>query len=134
MGRDAGMVSFIGEKWRDSSGGIRSIIISKFCDGEQIRPIVLLVVAVYLEVLLQGLIHSFGLSITFRMITGGEVEFHVQQAFPNVWKNDDTNSEPWSEVTCNGTPCFEKTWSTSWASMGAVMVLTVGTNMDCLVS
>ena len=75
------MVSFIGKKWRDSSGGIRSVIISKFGDGEQIQPIVLLVVAVYLEVFLQGLIHLFGLSVAFRMITGGEVEFRVQ-GFP----------------------------------------------------
>ena len=57
------------------------------------------------------------------------------KAFPNVRKNDDMNSEPRSEVTCEGTPCFEKTWSTnSWASMGAVIVSTVRTNMDCLVS
>ena len=61
------------------------------------------------------------------------MEFHV--AFPNVQKNEDTNSEPRSEVMCNRTLCFEKTWSmNNWASMGAVMVSTVGTNMDCLVS
>ena len=72
------MVSFIGEKRRDSSGGIRGVIISKLGDGEQVRPIVLLVVAVYSEVLLQSLIHSFSLSVTFRVITGGKVEFHVQ--------------------------------------------------------
>ena len=59
----------------------------------------------------------------------------MSKAFPSVWKNKDTNSEQRSEVTCDRTPCFEKTWSTnSWASMGAVMVSTVGTNMDCLVS
>ena len=59
----------------------------------------------------------------------------MSKAFPNVWKNDDMTSEPWSEVTCNGTLCFEKTWSMNgWASIGAVMVSTVGTNMDCLVS
>ena len=81
MCKDAGMVSFIGKKWGDSSGGIRGVIISKLSNGEQIRPIVLLVVAVYLEVLLQGLIHLFGLSVTFGMITGGEVELHVQ-GFP----------------------------------------------------
>ena len=58
----------------------------------------------------------------------------MSKAFPNVRKNDDMNSEPQSEVTCDGTPCFEM-WSTnSWASMGAVMVSTVGTKMDCLVS
>ena len=59
----------------------------------------------------------------------------MSKAFPNVWKNEDTNSELQSEVTCNGTPCFEKTWSTNnWASMGAVVVSTVRTNIDCLVS
>ena len=57
----------------------------------------------------------------------------MSKAFPNV--DDDTNSEPQSEVTCDGTPCFEKTWSTnSWASIGAVMVSTVRMNTDCLVS
>ena len=59
----------------------------------------------------------------------------MSKAFLNVQKNDDTNSEPQSEVTCNGTLCFEKTWSTnSWANIGAVMVSIVRTNMDCLVS
>ena len=81
MCEDARMVSFIGKKWRDSSGGIRGIIISKFGDGEQIQPIVLLVVAVHSEVLLQGLIHLFSLTVTFGVITGGEVELHVQ-GFP----------------------------------------------------
>ena len=75
------MISFIGEEWRDSSGGIRSIVIGEFCNGEQIQPIVLLVVAVYSKVLLHGLIHAFGLSVAFGMITRGEVEFHVQ-GFP----------------------------------------------------
>ena len=42
------MVSFIGKKWSDSSG---VGVLSKFGNGEQIQPIVLLVVAVYLEVL-----------------------------------------------------------------------------------
>ena len=59
----------------------------------------------------------------------------MSKAFPNVRKNDDTNSKPRSEVTCDRTPCFEKTWSmNSWASIGAVMVSTLGTNTDCLVS
>ena len=78
---EAEIISFIGKKRGDSSGGIRGVIISKLSDGEQIQPIVLLVVAVYSEVLLQGLIHLFGLSITFGVITGGEVELHVQ-GFP----------------------------------------------------
>ena len=59
----------------------------------------------------------------------------MSKAFPSVQKNKDTNSKPRSEVMCNGTPCFEKMWSmNNWASMGAIMVSTVGMNIDCLVS
>ena len=44
------------------------------------------------------------------------------------------NSVPWSEVTCEGTLCLEKTWRmNSLASMGDVMVSTVGIKIDCLV-
>jgi len=38
----------------------------------------LLVVAIDSEVLFQSLIRSFGLSITFRMISGSEMKLHVQ--------------------------------------------------------
>jgi hypothetical protein len=31
-----------------------------------------------MEILFQGLIHAFGLSIAFWVVSGGEVEFHVQ--------------------------------------------------------
>ena len=59
----------------------------------------------------------------------------MSKAFPNVWKNDNMNSKPRSEVTYDRTLCFKKTWSmNSWANIGAVMVSTVRTNMDCLVS
>ena len=41
---------------------------------------------------------------------------------------------PRLEVMCEGTPCLEKTWRTnSLASMGDVMVSTVGIKIDCLV-
>ena len=41
---------------------------------------------------------------------------------------------PWSEVIYEGTPCLEKTWRmNSLASMGDVMVSTVGIKIDCLV-
>ena len=58
----------------------------------------------------------------------------MSRAVPSERKNEDTNSVPRSEVTCDGTPCFENTWSTnSFASIGAVMVSTVRMNNDCLV-
>ena len=44
----------------------------------QCIPIVLLVIAKYLEVLFQGLISPFGLSVAFRMISRGEMKLHVK--------------------------------------------------------
>ena len=56
----------------------------------------------------------------------------ILSALPSVWKKEDTNSEPQLDMTCEGTPCLEKTWITkSLASSAEVMVLCVGMKMLC---
>ena len=58
----------------------------------------------------------------------------MSRTFPSEWKKAETNSEPWSEVTCEGMPCLEKTWRTNnLANIRDVMVSTVGIKIDCLV-
>ena len=43
----------------------------------------------------------------------------MSRTFPSEWKKVEMNSKPWSEVTCEGTPCMEKTWKTnSLANIG----------------
>ena len=69
---DAEMVSFVSKEQGDSCGGIRGIVIGELGDRKQIQPIVLLVVAIYSEVLFQGLFHSFGLSVALGVITRGK--------------------------------------------------------------
>ena len=50
-------------------------------------------------------------------------------------QQEDTNSEPRLDVTCEGTPCLEKTWMTkSLASSVDVMVSCVGMKMLCFES
>jgi hypothetical protein len=78
MDGDVQMVTFISKERRDACSSIWSIVIGKLCDQKEISPNVLLVITVDTEVLLQGLIHSFCLSVTFRVITRGEVEFHIE--------------------------------------------------------
>ena len=59
----------------------------------------------------------------------------MSRAFLRVQKKDDTYSIPQLEVTCDGTLCLEKTWSTnSLVSSGALIISTVGMKMDCLLS
>ena len=53
----------------------------------------------------------------------------MSKALPRVWKKDETNSVPWSEVTCDGTLCLEKTWSTNNLASN---ILTVGTKINGL--
>jgi len=75
--RDVRMITFVSKERGNTSSGARSIIVSEFCQREEFRPIVLLIVAIDLNVLFQGLIYLFGLSVSLRVITGGEVELHI---------------------------------------------------------
>ena len=55
----------------------------------------------------------------------------MSSVLPSVWK-EDMNSEPQSDVMCEGTPCLEKTWiMKSLASSAEVMVLCVRMRMLC---
>ena len=58
----------------------------------------------------------------------------MSRTFPSEQKKAKTNSEPQLEVTCEGTPCLEKTWRTkNLANIRDVMVSMVGIKIDCLV-
>ena len=58
---------------------------------------------------------------------------------PNAWARDlenlDVNSDPQSNVTCDGTPCFENIWEMNRvARVVESRVLVVGVKIACLVS
>ena len=56
----------------------------------------------------------------------------ISRAVPREQKKWETNSEPWSDVTLDGTLCFEKTWMTkSHANSTEVILSWVGINMAC---
>ena len=56
----------------------------------------------------------------------------MSKAFPREQKKWETNSEPLSEVTCEGTPCLENTCRTnSRARSAEVMVSCVGIKTPC---
>jgi hypothetical protein len=76
---DVWVVSLVGKEGRSASGCTQSIVVSEFSKGKERRPVVLLVVAEYTEVLFECLIESFSLSVSFRMIAQGEVNLHVQR-------------------------------------------------------
>jgi len=75
--RDIGVVTLIGEEWGYSSSSARGVIVCEFGEWKEFGPIVLLIVAIDADILFKGLIGPLGLTIAFRMITGGEVKAHV---------------------------------------------------------
>jgi len=75
---DVQMKIFVSEERGNASSGAQSIIVSEFCQREEFGPIVLLIIAIDSNVLFQGLICSFSLSVSFGVITRGEVELHIQ--------------------------------------------------------
>ena len=72
------MVTLVSKEGGNTSSGARSIIVSELHQREEFGPVVLLIIAIDSNVLFQGLIHSFGLSVGFGMITGGEMGFHIE--------------------------------------------------------
>ena len=77
MSHDIGVVTFVGEKWRNSGRSCGGIVVSKLTKREKAGPVVLLVVAEDSKILLEGLIEPFGLSVAFQVITRCEVNLHV---------------------------------------------------------
>ena len=78
MNSNVQVVALIGIEGCNTSGCTCCVIVCELSEWEQAEPIVLLVIAVDSDVLFQSLISSFGLSITFRMITQGEMKLHVE--------------------------------------------------------
>ena len=73
------MVTLVSEERRHTSCLARCVVVGELSQRKQLRPVVLLVVAVGVEVLFEGLIDLLGLSIPFRMIPRSEVEFYIKR-------------------------------------------------------
>ena len=78
MDSNVQVIAFLSKEQRDPGGSTQSIIVSKFRKQQQHIPIVLLVIAKYPEVLFQGLISPFCLTVAFGMVSGGEMELHIK--------------------------------------------------------
>ena len=72
------VIPLVGIERGNSGSRTWSVVVSKLREREQREPVVLLIVAVDLDVLFQGLVSVLGLTITFRMVPRGKVQLHVQ--------------------------------------------------------
>lgn len=73
------VIALIGKEGGDASGGIRGIVVRKFCERKEFGPIGLLIVAINADILFECLVDSLGLAVAFWMVAGGEVEVDVEE-------------------------------------------------------
>src|SRR6266700_2155759 len=78
MDGEVGVVAFVGKEGGDACGSIQSIIVCELHERQELGPIVLLIVGVYLQILLKHLVHSLSLSISFWVVARGEVEVDIK--------------------------------------------------------
>ena len=81
------VVAFVREEGGNAGSVIHSVVVSELGHGEERGPIVLLVGAEDSEDLFKGLVDTLSLSVGFRVVSGGEVEVHVQ-SFPQGTEED----------------------------------------------
>ena len=67
------MISVVGEEGGYSCGSGLSVVVTEFGDRQEFLPVVLLIIAVCLEVLLEGGIGSFRLPVHLRVECRAEV-------------------------------------------------------------
>ena len=75
---EVGVIALIGKEGGYARGSTRCVVVGEFRERKEFRPIVLLVVAVDPKVLLECLVGMLGLTIPLGVITGGEMQAHVQ--------------------------------------------------------
>src|SRR6266571_8428593 len=72
------VVALVSEERGHTSSCVQGVIVCELCERQELRPIVLLVIAVNLQVLFQHLVHSLCLSVALGMITRGEMETDIK--------------------------------------------------------
>ena len=58
---------------------MRSIVVCKLSEGEEVDPVVLLIVDVHPKVLFQDLVDPFGLAVSLRVVGCREVGLDAKQ-------------------------------------------------------
>ena len=73
------MVAFVCKEWRNTSRIADCVVEGKLSEGKERGPVVLSIGAEGVDDLFKGLVDSFCLTIGFQVVSGGEVQVHVQR-------------------------------------------------------
>ena len=90
----AGVETVIRKEWGQQSGGMLSVVVREFCKGEELEPVVLLIIAEDSQKLFQDLVDSLRLPVRLRMIRGRFVVLYLAQFVESFREARDKLSTP----------------------------------------
>src|SRR5882672_9194386 len=73
-----GVKALVGKEGGDHGGQMRSIVVCEFGEGQEVDPVVLLVVDVYPKILFQDLVDSFSLPVGLWVVGCREIGLDTQ--------------------------------------------------------
>ena len=74
-----GVEALVGEEGGDHGGQMRSIIVCELGKGQEVHPVILLVVDVYPKILFQDLVDSFSLPVGLWVVGCQEIGLDTEQ-------------------------------------------------------
>jgi hypothetical protein len=78
VNRESGMIIMIGKKWRTLKRGLIEVVDGEFGDRQEVKPVILLIVATYAKILFEDLIHALDLTIDLWMKCGGKTTIDIK--------------------------------------------------------
>jgi hypothetical protein len=73
------VITLVRKERRHSGRCVRSVIECKLSKREKLSPVVLVIRTIHADVLLEGLIHVFRLSVGLRMMAGRKMHGHIEK-------------------------------------------------------
>jgi hypothetical protein len=73
------VVTLVHKERRHAGRCVRSVIECELSEREKLSPVVLVIRTIHVNVLLEGLIHAFCLSVGLRMMAGHKMHGHVEK-------------------------------------------------------
>ena len=89
ISRECWMVSLISKEWSHPSGRAFGVVVSELGNREPMGPVVLLEITVNAEILFQGLVYLFCLTVCLGMIAGSEVQADSEECAKRMEKVGD---------------------------------------------
>jgi hypothetical protein len=87
------VITLVRKEQRHVGRCVRSVIERKLPKREKLSPVILVIRTIHADVLLEGLVHAFSLTVGFGVVAGRKMHGHVEKFAPCAG---------WKQIPCLG--------------------------------